>query len=326
MRSRTGFGEQTPPAIFSLILGLFGLSMAWGAAARMSIVPAAISEIILGGVAVVFAIAAVAYGRKLTLRASTLIEDARILPNRGGLAALAVCVSVLAAGLVPISPVWATRVMYVALGLHVLMALLVIYVLVSGPKEQRQVTPLWHLSFVGFIVAAVSAVNLGKYELAEAIFWATLVAAVIIWAVSAVQLVKRVPPAPLRPMLAIHLAPASLFVTVALGFPADDFPTMVMMARVFSIVAMLILLGLLVSLKSLLEAGFSPMWASFTFPMTAFSAAMLSYAGQIDSVLERILGGVMLAVASVVVPYIAVKVIRMWMTGQLALKTNAAKA
>lgn len=326
MRSKTGFGEQTPPAIFSLILGLFGLSLAWRAAANGSVIPAGISEAILGGVLVVFVIACAAYLRKLMRRAGTLVEDARILPGRGGLAAFGVCFAVLAAGLVPIAPEWAGRILGLALTVQSATALLVIYVLVSGPKEQRQVTPLWHLSFVGFIVAAVSAVALGHYGLAQAIFWATLVAALGIWAMSAVQLRRHLPPAPLRPMLAIHLAPACLFVIVALGFPAQDYPVMALLARVFAGVAALILLGLLVSLKSLLEAGFSPMWASFTFPLTAFATAMLSLAGQTGGMAERLAGGVALVAASTLVPYIAVKVIRMWMTGQLALKTNAAKA
>ncbi|WP_438991348.1 tellurium resistance protein [Lentibacter sp.] len=326
MRSKTGFGEQTPPAIFSLILGMFGLSLAWRAAAHISVVPAGISEALLGAVLIVFVIAAVAYGRKFGRRFGVLVEDARILPGRGGLAAFGVCFASLAAGLVPIAPEWAERILYLALAVQGGMALLVIYVLLSGPKEQRQVTPLWHLSFVGFIVAAVSAVALGKYGLAEAIFGATLAAALVIWAVSAVQLLRHVPSAPLRPMLAIHLAPASLFVIVALGFPAADYPLMALLARVFAVLACLILLGLLVSLKSLLEAGFSPMWASFTFPLTAFATAMLSLAGQTGGVVERLIGGVALVAASSLVPYIAVKVIRMWMTGQLALKTNAAKA
>mgnify|MGYP005991696061 CR=1 FL=1 len=326
MRSKTGFGEQTPPAIFSLVLGMFGLSLSWRAAANISVVPAGISEALLGGVLIIFLIAAMAYARKLTRRAGTLVEDARILPGRGGLAAFGVCFAILAAGLVPIAPWWAERILYLALAVQGGMALLVIYVLLSGPKEQRQVTPLWHLSFVGFIVAAVSAVTLGFYELAQAIFWTTMAAALLIWAISAWQLVTRVPPAPLRPMLAIHLAPASLFVIVASGFPAESFPVMAVLAQVFAVVAALILLGLLISLKSLLEAGFSPMWASFTFPLSAFATAMLSLAGQTGGVAERLAGGIALVAASTIVPYIAVKVIRMWMTGQLALKTNAAKA
>jgi tellurite resistance protein len=39
--------------------------------------------------------------------------------------------------------------------------------------------------------------------------------ALAIWALSCGSCARAVPPAPLRPLLAIHLAPAALFATVA---------------------------------------------------------------------------------------------------------------
>ena len=60
----------------------------------------------------------------------------------------------------------------------------------------------------------VAVTNVPKYcdeEVGEHIV--TLALALIIYAVSAYQLATRIAPAPLRPLLAIHLAPASLFTT-----------------------------------------------------------------------------------------------------------------
>ncbi|WP_298679803.1 tellurium resistance protein [uncultured Lentibacter sp.] len=326
MRSRSAFGEQTPPAIFTIILGLFGLTMAWRAAAQGSVMPVQISEVLLGAVALLYGFALLAYGRKAVRRLGAVVEDARILPGRGGLAALAVSAAALSAGLAPLMPALAEKLMWLALGAQAVMALLVAYVLLSGPAEQRQVTPLWHLSFVGFIVAAVPAVQLGHTGLAQAIFWGTLAMALVIWALSAVQLVLRVPPLALRPLLAIHLAPASLFTIVALGFPQEGYPEMQLMARIFSGLAVVILVAVLVSLRPVLAAGFSPLWGAYTFPLSAFATAMLSFSNSTGAPLERVLGGMALAAASAIVPYIALKAIRMWMSGQLALKTNAAKA
>lgn len=326
MRPRKRFGEQAPPAIFSLILGLFGLTLAWRAAALGLPVPLAISELLLGGVTGLFTVGLLAYMAKFMRRPATLLEDLRVLPGRGGLAALAVCVSALSTGLIAISAGLASAVMWFALGFHILMTGLVIYTLLSGPREQRQVTPIWHLSFVGVIVTAVSAVTLGLYALAALILWVTLVLALIIYAVSAYQLATRIAPAPLRPLLAIHLAPASLFTTVSLGFPAVDYPLMPLIAQVSLAVAVLIGLALLFNIRSITAAGFSPMWASFTFPINAFSSALLTFGNVAGSQIALVLGAVMLAVASGVVGYVAFKVLRMWLNGQLAIKTNAAKA
>lgn len=326
MSRMSKFGRKTPPAIFSMILGLFGLSLSWRAASNISVLPSAVAELVLGAATALFLVAALAYCVKVLRRPGALMEDLRILPGRGGLAASAVCVSALAAGFVPIRPEVAQSLLNIALFLHVVMAVLVAVTLLTGPAEQRQVTPIWHLSFVGFIVAAVSAVSLQHYVLAEAIFWATLFAAVLIWGVSALQLMRRSPPAPLRPMLAIHLAPASLFGIVALGFPAADFPVMALMAQAMAFVALLIFAMLLMSLRWIIEAGFTPLWASFTFPLCAFATFYLSFAGQTGMSAALLVGGVALALASGAVPWIAAKVIKLWMSGQLSTKTNAAEA
>ncbi len=326
MSKFSNFGRQTPPAIFTVILGLFGLTLAWRAGAQTSVVPMEISQMLLGAVVALFACALLPYLVKALRRPSAVIEDMRILPGRGGLAALAVCFSALAAGLVPLAPESATMVMYFALAFHTLLALLVIYVLSSGPAEQRNVTPLWHLSFVGFIVAAVSATALGHYQIAQTILWATLIIALLIWGASAAQLMKTTPPAPLRPLLSIHLAPACLFGIVALGFPADQFPLMPLVAKAAAYVAALILLALLVKLPWIMEAGFTPLWGAFTFPMTASAVFFLSLAAQTGSLLPKIIGVALLVGATFFVPWVAMKVIQMWMKGTLATKTNASKA
>ena len=319
-------GRQTPPAIFTIILGLFGLALAWRAGALVSIVPEAVSQVLLGGVSALFAAAAFSYLIKVLRRPSALIEDLRILPGRGGVAALGVCFSALAAGFAPLSPEGAIKLMYFALVFHALLALLVLYVLATSPKEQRKVTPIWHLSFVGFIVAAVSGTTLGQYGLSQVVFWAALLMASGIWAVSLFQLIKTTPPAPLRPLLAIHLAPASLFGIVALGFPADQFPHMLVLAQIFTCIAALIVLVLLVSLRWIMAAGFSPLWGAFTFPMTASAVLFLGLHAQTGSLLAKVIGVAVLVAATFFVPWVAAKVVQMWLKGTLATKTNASKA
>ncbi|MBU2982178.1 tellurium resistance protein [Lentibacter algarum] len=326
MSKLSNIGRQTPPAIFTIILGLFGLALAWRAGALVSVVPLAVSQMLLGAVATLFLGAALSYLIKALRRPSVLIDDMRILPGRGGVAALGVCFSALAAGFAPLSAAGAIKLMYFALFFHACLAVLVIYVLATGPKEQRNVTPIWHLSFVGFIVAAVSGTALGQFGLSQVVFCGALLMALGIWAVSLVQLIRTSPAAPLRPLLAIHLAPASLFGIVALGFPADQFPIMPVMASIFTCIAALILLALLISLRWIMESGFSPLWGAFTFPMTASAVLFLSYSAATGSLLVKIIGVVVLVAATFFVPWVAAKVIQMWLKGTLATKTNASKA
>jgi tellurite resistance protein len=71
----------------------------------------------------------------------------------------------------------------------------------------------------------------------------------------------------------------------------------------------------------LLEAGFSPLWGAFTFPLAAVANFWLVLGGA-----WRLPGGLALVAATVVIPPIAIKVMQLWAKGQLAVKTNAATA
>ena len=189
-------------------------------------------------------------------------------------------------------------------------------------------TPVWHLTFVGFIVGPVAGVALGWVGLSEFILILSIAAAIAIWGGLVVGMVRAPVPAPLlaRPLfavggrttLAIHLSPAALLgiVSALLGHGQ--------MALGFGWLSIAILALLLVRLPYILEAGFSPFWGAFTFPLAAFSNLMLILA-QDGNVLFRVLGGAALVAATIIVPMIAFKVLKMWSSGPLAVKTNASK-
>jgi tellurite resistance protein len=202
-----------------------------------------------------------------------------------------------------------------ALLVHGVVALLTLRVLASLSTEARAVNPGWHLSFVGFIVAGPAALALGHEGLARGLFWATLPLALAIWSLSGRQLWQRIPPAPLRPLLAIHLAPAALFATVGTGLGLGGF------AMVFLAGAALVLLALGAGWRWITASGFSALWGAFTFPLTAAAVAFIGQGGALGWFGLALMGG-----ALVVVPVIVWKVLRLWPGGQLAAKTNAAEA
>ncbi|MGC9420608.1 MAG: tellurium resistance protein, partial [Rhodovulum sp.] len=124
---------------------------------------------------------------------------------------------------------------------------------------------------------------------------------------------------PLRPLLAIHIAPACLFGTVAVQLGLE------MLAWGFVVLTLLILLVLLLRLRWFLSASFSPLWGAFTFPLAALASFLLNIhaAGQGEEF--RVLGGLTLVGASLVIPAILVKVMQAWAKGDLGVSTNAAR-
>lgn len=306
---------QMPPAAFPSILGLLALGLALRRGLEALNLPSTPVDLPLGGVVALWLFAAVGYGVKLVRRPGVLVEDLRVLPGRSGLAAATMGLMAVAAVLAPLSAGLAETALWLGLGLHAALVVVLVAQMRAGPPEGRDVTPVWHLLFVGIIVGGLSAPALGWPELAGGLFWASTLAAAAIWGASSQQLVRRIPPAPLRPILAIHLAPASLLGLVALGLGWTG------AAQGFAVLATAIFLALLAAGRWITLSGFSPFWGAFTFPLASYAALLVALGGG-----WLWPGLALLALATVAVPMIAWRILRAWATGDLARRSNAAVA
>ncbi|MBZ4023011.1 hypothetical protein CKO11_11125 [Rhodobacter sp. TJ_12] len=310
-----GLWRRTPPAIFPPTLGLLGLALAWRKGAAAFDLPAAVPDILIGAVTLFSLFALVAYLGKVIRRPAVALEDLKILPGRAGLAAAVLCLYLLAAALAPYGLALARGLFAAGIGAHLLLTAALLYSFFTGPPEQRRVTPAWHLSFSGWIVAAMAATGLGLSSVATGLFWLALVIAVAIWTVSLQQFARESVPAPLRPLLAIHLAPAAVIGTTAAGLGGSA------IAQVFALLSAALLAVFVLRAPWLLKAGFSPFWGALTFPMAATASLWLSLGG-----LWRLPGAAMLVAATLAIVPIALRIFKMWAKGDLAAKTGAALA
>lgn len=313
---RPGLFRATPPAIFTPAFGLLGLGLAWRRGAAAFALPDGPPELLLGAATLLYLFCVAAYLAKVARRPGVVPEDLRVLPGRAGLTAGSLSLFLLALTAVPYSAALAAGLLYLGLLTHAALAVGFLRTLRAAPPEGRQPTPIWHLAFVGFIIAALPAAALGMGGLARGILFATIPVAAAIWMLSARHIARNPVPAPLRPLLAIHLAPAALFATVATmgGLPA--------MASGFAVVALIGLAVLALLARWLTVAGFSPLWGAFAFPLAAAASALLAQ----PQAAFRMVGAPVLAVATLATLPIAARVFRLWMRGQLAARTNAATA
>jgi tellurite resistance protein len=312
---RAALFAKTPPAIFPSILGFLGLAIAVRLALGRLGLDRGPGDLLAGIAVALWAFAMLAYLAKALRRPAVVIEDLRVLPGRSGLAAMTMGGMAAATLVSAYSGSVAMVLMLAALAGHAVLAVLLVRLLASLPPEGRAVNPTLHLSFVGFIVAAPAALALGWGWLAEALFWAVLPVALVIWGLSLRQFARAVPPAPLRPLLAIHLAPAALLATVA-GLLAKP-----ELAVVFAGAGVVYAIVLVAAGRWVTEADVSPLWGAFTFPLAATATALM------------VTGGVWLwpgllvtALGLIVIPGILWWVLKRWPGGKLAAVTNAAEA
>lgn len=312
---RAAVFAKTPPAIFPVLLGLLGLVLALRAGLSHLGLPLAAADLAAGLAVPLWAFGVLAYAVKLARRPAVILDDMKVMPARAGLAAATAGGMAAAAVVAPYAPQAATGLLAAALALHAAYLALFLKVLAGLPPEGRVPNPGWHLIFVGFIIGGLAAGLLGRTGLAGFLLWAMVPVAAVLWGAGALQFLKGSPPAPLRPLLAIHLAPASLFASVATLLQAET------AAMLSGGLALALFLALASGGRWLLAAGFGPLWGALTFPLAAFAGAMIRLGGTWAGFGLGILG-----VALVVVPLIAWHVLKLWPGGRLAARTNAAEA
>ncbi len=313
-----GFGQRTPPAAFPAILGLLALGLGWRLACGLFGLPPGPAELALGVVTLLYGIAIAAYGVKLARRPGVLVEDLRILPGRGGLAAAVLCLYLLAITAIPYAPALARALLVAGLAAHLGLVAAVLAGFARGPAEQRRVSPVWHLVFVGAVIAVAPAADLAMPRLAQAIYLWSVLGAALVWLASLEQFRRNSVPAPLRPLLLIHLTPAAFLGigALALGYPS--------LAIGFGWITVAMVLTFAAAAVWLTRAGFSPFWASFTFPLLACAQSWLVLSTVAPA--WRLPGGLLLVAATLLTLPIAWRVLTLWFKGQLAQRTNAAAA
>lgn len=310
--------RRMPPAVFPTIMGLFGVGLAWRTLAERGGLPGVgpLAEILLGAVVLLWLVAALAWLTKPLRRPRVLWEELGILPGRAGMAAFALTFMLAGSAILPHAPGLGGTLVWAGIAVLALIAVLISLVLLTGPREQRHVTPVFHLTYVGFIVAAVGLVPMGQAGLATEILYATIAAAFVIWVFSLFQMTSAMPPAPLRPLLAIHASPAALFAIVSARLGLMD------LAAPFAAMALLLVLVLAASARWLLAAGFSALWGALTFPLAACATAVILALGEVG----LWIGAALALAATILTAHVAQRVLKMWVRGDLAVKTNAATA
>ena len=316
--------RKMPPAMFPPVLGTFGLAFAWMRTVDAFDFTPAVGQILMGAVTVLYLYLLGNYLAKVAKRPGVLGEDLKVLPGRAGLAAMTMAGMLLALAVLPFSMVAAKVILVLAVAAHALLALMFLKNFLPGPAEARSVTPVMHLTFVGFIVSPFAALQMGWAVFSQIVFLFAVLAAIVIWIASALQFIRQDVPAPLRPLLAIHVAPASLLGTVALLMGNGA------LGLAFGIFAILLVLLLLARGPWVIAAGFSPFWGAITFPLAAFSSLMMvlgtANMGPADGLVFDLIGAVALVAATFFTPWVLTKVVQLWLKGQLAVKTNSAVA
>ncbi|MCF6303967.1 MAG: hypothetical protein L3J33_01165 [Rhodobacteraceae bacterium] len=319
MLKKTSLWRSTPPAIFPVALGFMGLALAWRNVSYISVIPEEIGDMLLGISTAFFLFFAASYFAKGLRRPKAILEDLKMPPARAGVAAFPMAIMLLAAALLPLG-VRAHEVWWIGVVVYYVATGLVAYSIITGSPDARKFSPFQYLAFVGPIVGPVAGIPLGYVTES---FWLAMAAMVPYVAITlgyGAKLVRVRPPVPLRPSVAIVLAPTSLF---AMAFLQLD---IIWAYTLFYWLSVGVALGLLSVAMWLTSGGWTPIWGSFTFPIATFANLQIMTLGGGANLVATTLLIATLAIGTPFILYIVWKTSKAWISGGLAKKTAASVA
>ena len=314
------FWRRTPPALFPSLLGLFGLALAWRKAAFVFDVPPVIGETIGLCATIILVVTLSSYVVKLMIRPTVLWDDLKISPARGSVSAGSMCAMALATYLLYYSAFGAFLIWWMSLGLHAVYFSCVLLMLIRHENCWDEVSPVIMLPAVGFLVATLAAPALGYTNFAYFVLALTFPVSAAILLLSLWNARKLGVPMPQRTSYAIFLAPPSVAALGAYELSGFDY------FLPFWIGASLVALALLPFSRWMTAGGYSPAWGAFTFPLAAFAAVQLVAVQADYGLVAQVMAIVVLATASLLIPYVVFRTYVSWARGTLAEATKAAVA
>lgn len=306
-----------PVALFSAVMGLGGLSLAWRRAAKVWGVPELVGEALFVLAAVVFVVLAATYALKWVRHPEAVRAELRHPVKMAFVPTVTISLLLLAtAGQDLIRPV-ATGLWWVgALG-HLALTIVILSAWFGRADiTLGQVTPAWLIPIVGNVVTPLAAPEIGSVDLG----WFAFSVGVVFWLAFLPVLLQRVLlhempiPDKLVPTLAIFIAPPAVAMLSwqSLTGQVDD-----PVGRVLHSVAVMFALLLLAQVARLRRVPFAvPYWA-YSFPLAAVATASVAMAGALDTVAYDALAIVLLALTSLVVAVVGFLSIRALARGTL---------
>jgi tellurite resistance protein len=284
---------------FAVIMGLGGLSIAWGRAEELLGLPFRVSPALLVVTTLLFLVIAGLYGLKaLKYRAAVLKEWGHPV-KMSFVPTFSIGLILLAIAWLPTSAAYSKLLWSVGTLLHLGLTLYILTQWIHQEKFQiAHLNPAWFIPVVGNILVPIAGVHHAPIEISwfffslGLLFWPVLLAILFYRMIFHPSLPER-----LMPTLFILIAPPAVgFLSyVRLTGEVDAF------AQILYNSALFFTLLLLVQVKWFARLKFFLSWWAYSFPLAAITIASLLMYHHLGSPMYLRLSGVLLGIVTVVI-------------------------
>ncbi len=306
-----------PVALFSTVMGVAGLTLAWTKAHHVAGAPAGVGEALRWAASGLFVFLLVMYGLKM-LRHPAEVAAERAHPVRlNFFPAISIGLLLLAIAWLPQAPAAARWMWYVGTAAHLGFTLWAMSSWIHHTHyDIKHVNPAWFIPVVGNILVPIAGVKVAPADVSWFFFSIGLVFWLVLMTLVFYRLFFHEPlPARLTPTLFILIAPPAVgFISyVALTGVVDAFALVVYFVALF-----LTLLLASNAMRFFRLPFFVSAWA-YSFPLAAMTIATFERAAHGDGAFYVGLGWVLLAVLSAVVLVLVVKTLQAARAGQICV-------
>lgn len=294
-----------PVSLFSAVMGLGGVALAWRRATRVWDVPSWPFETFLALAILAFILVAGLYALKWVRHTDAARAELRHPVRMAFAPTITISILILATALSDLAPTVATVLWWIGAVTHFVAMVAVI----SAWFERADITagtitPAWFIPVVGNVVTPLAAPEIGSIDLA----WFSFGVGVVFWLALLPLLLQRLLthehplPDKLLPTMAIFTAPPAVAMVSwqsLTGAQADP------VSRILFAAAMIFLVLLLAQAARLRRLPFAVTYWAYTFPTAAAAVAALAMADQTTLVAHDVVAVALLALATILVLFVS---------------------
>jgi tellurite resistance protein len=263
-----------PMPLLVLPMGLGGAGLAWRQAAATLGAPGFLGEALLLLTAVVWLLLVGSQVLRGLRHPDALLAETRHPVRVAFAAGPTIGLMILSTAAFPYSPTLGSALWCIAVPLHLVVAMLLLRRLLAGRGEVAMLAPPLLIPFVGSILAPAFGVRMGFIEASWMMFGVGLVMWLVILPLVLYRLVAGPAlPAPMRPSVAIFLAPPAVGALALLELTGEAHGAGLMLTGI----ALLMATTLLSLALELWRTPFSLSWWSVTFPTAAFAVMVMAF-------------------------------------------------
>lgn len=306
--------KHFPIAFFAVVMGMWGWTLAAQAAVGQGVLSEVFADRLRWGAVLVTGLVFAAYGAKLVLHASSVLEEWRTPPKMVFFPAISISLLLIGTAYLADAPEFGETIWLVGVAAQGILTLLVITSWLGQRDFQiGQLSPAWFIPAVGNVVVPLGGAQLGYMELSWLFFTAGLIFWLILLTLVAQRLLFHGPlPAKLVPTLAILIAPPAVAFASYVGLTGgiDAFARILLNA---AYVFALLVLGQVAQFRAL---PFALSWWALSFPVAALVVASFTFGAMVQLSFYTNIAAMILGALSLVIVFLLAKTVLALLKGK----------